>query len=85
MNHLARRDFLRFLAASPLLAGLGSLEAFADGGEPLAEVPIPPAVHRHLHVVAAPDELPRHRRHGLGRAGPRRRREQLEHPHRTSS
>ena len=28
----ARRDFLRFLAASPLLAGLGSLEAFAAGG-----------------------------------------------------
>ena len=37
MNDLARRDFLRFLAASPLLAGLGSLAAFADGGEPLAE------------------------------------------------
>ena len=37
MNHLARRDFLRFLAASPLLAGLGTLAAFADGGEPLAD------------------------------------------------
>ena len=37
MNDIARRDFLRFLAASPLLAGLGSLGAFADGGEPLAD------------------------------------------------
>ena len=39
MSDLARREFLRFLAASPLLAGLGSvgaLEALADGGEPLA-------------------------------------------------
>jgi 4-hydroxymandelate oxidase len=33
---LARRDFLRFLAASPLLAGLGA-EAFADGGEALVD------------------------------------------------
>lgn len=37
MNDVARRDFLRFLAASPLLAGLGSLAAFADGGEPLPD------------------------------------------------
>jgi isopentenyl diphosphate isomerase/L-lactate dehydrogenase-like FMN-dependent dehydrogenase len=33
----ARRDFLRFLAASPLLAGLGRLGAFADGGEDLVD------------------------------------------------
>ena len=37
IDQTARRDFLLFLAASPLLAGLGSLAAFADGGEPLAE------------------------------------------------
>jgi isopentenyl diphosphate isomerase/L-lactate dehydrogenase-like FMN-dependent dehydrogenase len=39
-SSIARRDFLRYLAASPLLAGLGSLgalDALADGGEPLAE------------------------------------------------
>jgi len=33
----ARRDFLRFLAASPLLAGLGAFEAFGDGGEALVD------------------------------------------------
>ncbi|MFI5180921.1 MAG: alpha-hydroxy acid oxidase [Thermoanaerobaculia bacterium] len=40
MSTTARRDFLRFLAASPLLAGLGSLgapEAFADGGDALVD------------------------------------------------
>jgi hypothetical protein len=33
----ARRDFLRFLAASPLLAGLGAFEAFGDGGNALVD------------------------------------------------
>jgi len=33
----ARRDFLRFLAASPLLAGLGAFEAFGDGGDALVD------------------------------------------------
>jgi len=35
-DSVARRDFLRFLAASPLLAGLGS-GAMADGGEAVVD------------------------------------------------
>jgi 4-hydroxymandelate oxidase len=34
---VARRDFLRFLAASPLLAGLGAFEALGDDGETLVD------------------------------------------------
>lgn len=56
---LARRDFLRFLAASPLLAGLGA-EALADGGEALVDSPVKALDVFEIEAVARKNLPPAH-------------------------